>query len=121
MFCGTPSKFLWEDELGVVNHIPQGEGGEQGDPLMPLLFSLGQHRALVSVAGELRRGEHLFAFHDDLHVTAQPDRVVDIHHSLAHLWNQARITLHQGKTAIRNQGGIYPRGCQSCFGGGCQA
>ena len=51
MFYGTPSKFLWEDELGVVNHIPQGEGGEQGDPLMPLLFSLGQHRALVSVVG----------------------------------------------------------------------
>ena len=35
MFYGTPSQFLWEDELGTVNHIPQGEGGEQGDPLMP--------------------------------------------------------------------------------------
>ena len=27
----------------------QGEGGEQGDALMPLLFSLGQHGALVAV------------------------------------------------------------------------
>ena len=88
MFHGTPSQFLWEDELGTVNHIPQGEGSEQGDPLMPLLFSLGQHRALTSVAAELHRGEQLFAFHDDLCVTAQPDCVVDIYHSLAtHLWN----------------------------------
>ena len=29
------------------NHIRQGEGGEQGDPLMPLLFSLGVHNSLV--------------------------------------------------------------------------
>ena len=29
MFHGTSSQFLWEDELGIVNHIPQG-GGEQG-------------------------------------------------------------------------------------------
>ena len=78
----------------TVNHIPEGEGSEQGDPLMPLLFT----RALTSVAAELHRGEQLFAFHDDLYVTAQPDRVVDIYHSLAtHLWNQARITLHQAK------------------------
>ena len=31
---------------GEVHKIPQGEGGEQGDPMMPLLYSLGQHRAL---------------------------------------------------------------------------
>ena len=37
MFCGQPSVFLWEDETGEVHHIQQGEGGEQGDPLMPLL------------------------------------------------------------------------------------
>ena len=41
LFYGSPSTFLWEDELGTVNFVPQGEGGEQGDPLMPLLFSLG--------------------------------------------------------------------------------
>ena len=125
MFHRSPSRFLWED----VNYIPQGEGGEQGDPLTPLLFRLGQHseqgdpltpllfrlgqhRALVSVAGELRRGEHLFAFHDDLYVTAQPDRVVDIHQKLAvHLWNDAKITLHKGKTVIWNRGGVHARGC----------
>ena len=55
---------------------------------MPLLFSLEQHRALTSVAAELHRGEQLFAFHDDLFVTAQPDPCGDICHSLAtHLCN----------------------------------
>ena len=46
-FYEEPSTFLWEDEVGEVHKIRQGEGGEQGDPLMPLLFCLGQHRALV--------------------------------------------------------------------------
>ena len=45
-FCGRPSMYLWEDELGETQQIPQGEGGEQGDPLMPMLFSFGQHPAL---------------------------------------------------------------------------
>ena len=41
-----PSEYLWEDDDGEVHKIAQGEGGEQGDPMMPLLYSLGQHRAL---------------------------------------------------------------------------
>ena len=36
--------------FGSSHHIVQGEGGEQGDPFMPLLFCLGQHAALVAVA-----------------------------------------------------------------------
>ena len=60
-----------------------GRGGRARRPLMPLLLNLGQHRALVSVAGELRKVEHPFVFHDDLYVMAQPDRVVDIHQTLA--------------------------------------
>ena len=51
MFCGSPSTYLWEDETGTTRDIPQGEGGEQGDPLMPLLFALGLHRALTAVRG----------------------------------------------------------------------
>ena len=45
-FYGSPSTYLWEDDMGTTQYIPQGEGGEQGDPLMPLLFALGQHRVL---------------------------------------------------------------------------
>ena len=33
-FHGHPSSHLWEDEEGTVHEIQQGEGGEQGDPLM---------------------------------------------------------------------------------------
>ena len=45
MFYGSPSSYIWKDSCGVAHTIRQGEGGEQGDALMPLLFSLGQHRA----------------------------------------------------------------------------
>ena len=38
-FYGQPSRYLWEDQFGVVHNIDQGEGGEQGDGLMPLLSS----------------------------------------------------------------------------------
>ena len=41
-FYGTPSMYLWEDEMGNTQEIPQGDEGEQGDPLMPMLFSLGR-------------------------------------------------------------------------------
>ena len=40
VFYGRPSTYLWEDEEGTVHTIIQGEGGEQSDALMPLLFSL---------------------------------------------------------------------------------
>ena len=60
MFYGTPSHYLW-DSLGRVHTITQGEGGEQGDAMMPLLFSLGQHAALERVQRSLHEGEVLFA------------------------------------------------------------
>ena len=74
-FCGQPSVFLWEDETGEVHHIQQGEGGEQGDPLMPLLVCLAQHPALVAANERLDAGEHLFAYLDDLYTSCEdPDR-----------------------------------------------
>ena len=45
MFHGPPSTHTWEDEHHVVHSSHQGEGGEQGDALMHLPFSLGQHGA----------------------------------------------------------------------------
>ena len=45
----------WEDDFGETHTISQGEGGEHGDAMMPLLFSLGQHR-LEEVASRLTPG-----------------------------------------------------------------
>ena len=66
LFYGAPSVYWWEDNLGTVHEVEQGEGGEQGDALMPLLFSLGQHDALRTVQSSLQREEQLFAFLDDI-------------------------------------------------------
>ena len=50
-----------------MHTIKQGEGGEQGDAMMPLLFSLGQHSALLKVQEQLHEGEFLLAFLDDIY------------------------------------------------------
>ena len=50
----------------MVHEIRQGEGGEQGDPLMPALFALDQHPALEAIQGTLQPSEILMAFLDDV-------------------------------------------------------
>ena len=40
--------FAQEDDKGIVHDVHQGEGGEQGDVLMPALFALGQHEGFVA-------------------------------------------------------------------------
>ena len=83
MFYGQTSEYYWTDEDSEVWPIEQGDGGEQGDPLMPALFALGLHSALVSSDDKLQElmfesgpipedGEGyftplLFAFLDDLY------------------------------------------------------
>ena len=112
MFYGSPSVHLWEDDSGVVHHIRQGEGGDQGDPLMPLLYSLGQHTALVSIQEMLRDGERLFAFHDDLYVVTVPNRVGAIFAVVQECMRRdANIRVHLGKIKVWNAGGIRPRAC----------
>ena len=95
-FYGRPSTYLWEDELEVVHDIQQGEGGEQGDALMPMFFSLGQHRALVASAEQLQEHEMLFAFLNNIYVVCDPDRVEKVHQLLQ---RDARISLHLDKQA----------------------
>ena len=111
LFYGTPSTCLWEDEMGNTQEIPQGEGGEQGDPLMPMLFSLGEHPAFEAIRRRLLDDEKLLAYLDDVTVMCQPDRVSAVIAIMAEeLARHAHISIHHGKTQVWNRGGIAPEG-----------
>ena len=89
--------------------IQQAEGGEQGDPLMPALYSLGQHGALEAVHAQMQPNELLVAFLDDVITIARPDRVGLAHQHLAdELWAHCRVRLNSGKTRIWNLSGRVP-------------
>ena len=80
---------------------------------MPLLYTLGQHSALVAASERLNGDEILFAFFDDLYVLLSPDRAVEAHRILGEeLWRHARIRLNQGKTCLWNRVGQMPFGCE---------
>ena len=104
--------YLWEDDAGTVHRIPQGEGGEQGDDLMPLLFCLGQHRALEAAQRQLHDGERLLAYLDDIYLATPPDRVGPAYTAVQkELWVHAGIRVHIGKTKVWNRVGIRPGVC----------
>ena len=100
-FYGSASSYLWEDQEGTVHTILQAEGGEQGDPLMPALFSLGQHPALQAVQAQLHDGERLLAFLDDVYIVCSPHRVNAMYGLLQHA-----LFLRSGSTTERHRFGI---------------
>ena len=53
----------------------KGESGEQGDALMPALFSLDIHAASCAVNHRLLQTERLLTFLDDIHTICRPERV----------------------------------------------
>ena len=85
--------------------------GEQGDAMMPLLFSEGWHAVLVAVQAQLRDGEKLFAFLNAVYV-ATPNPVTGWEGSSALLTAE----LHR-RSGIRINGGVHPgverSGCAS--------
>ena len=111
MFYSEPSTYVWHDQHGNPHTITQAEGGEQGDPLMPALFSLGQRAALHTVQEELQDGESLFAFLDDIYVLVPPNRVRPVYDLLSHhLFTSAHIRLNAGKARVWNANGVPPPG-----------
>ena len=92
MFYRSPSAYLWEDDCGVAHRIHQGEGGEQGDPLMPLLFALGQHPALVAAQSRLE-SDKLMAFLDDVYIVSPEPDLVGIGYAVVQheLFHHAKI------------------------------
>ena len=112
MFHGSPSQYLWDDDHGVSHTIPQGEGGEQGYAMMPSLFSLGQRGALQAAHRNLREGEFLFAFHDDVVMVTARERVGPVYAAMQDsLLRHAGIRIHVGKTKVWNKAGVRPQIC----------
>ena len=96
-----------------MHTINQGEG-EQGDPLMPLLFVVGQHPALVAMQERLHADEWIFAFLDDIYILTKPERVGAVHAVLQEeLFRHAHIRIHGGKTHVWNATGVEPPVCEA--------
>ena len=94
---------------GEIHYIPQGEGGEQGDAMMPLVVLLGATRVLQAVAEQMQEGEHLFAFLDDTIFVSSPLRVGPVYATLQESLNvHAGIQINAGKTQIWNKVGVRP-------------
>ena len=115
---GSPSMYSWEDDIGTQWKVTQAEGGEQGDPLMPLLFSIAIHAALEELASHLEDGEQLCAFLDDVYVLCLPHRVVPLFKVLRESLDRvAGIRLHEGKTKVWNRSGTAPEDIEELGGG----
>ena len=110
-FYATASRYVWTDDQGCSHEVCQTEGGEQSDPLMPGLYSLVAHGALQAVQSQLRDGEAVFAFLDDIYVVAAPERGLQLHeHVEVALWEHARVRLNRSKTKAWNAAGEEPQG-----------
>ena len=84
----------------------QGEGGEQGDPMMPLLCSLGQHGALEAAHSQFTRGEPLPRRHFHRHPQCSSCRTC--------VWIRSRrIEDHCGFTWAKRRSGTEPATVQS--------
>ena len=103
---GSTSRFLWDHENGEQVIIEQGEGGEQGCPLMPALFALAQHDALAAASGEMMPDEYIFAFLDDLYIVTSRARAGEAVQDVA--WKVERhagVRTHTGKLRAWSKGG----------------
>ena len=115
MAYGSDSTFIWTDNEGIQHEIQQGEGGEQGDALMPALFCLGLHEALHNVHSNLRSGEQLVAYLDDIYVLTKPDRARQVYDELTgEIRRITGIEPNLGKTECwSHQGGAAPVGIEA--------
>ena len=112
---GNPTP-IWEDEVGEMQVIPQGEGGDQGDPLMSLLFSLALHPSLRSAAKLLREGKRSSRFWMTCISFARQTGCWKCFASLRRLCGRSRISVHFGKTQLWNSPELPERSIhkQSC-------
>ena len=97
MLYGSQSHFLWSDQKGLVHDILQGEGGEQGCPLMPAIFALALHNSIHSADMQLAGGEHIMYLFDDLYVVITRNRALEAFETVAHeVQSGTGIRTHMG-------------------------
>ena len=108
-FYSSPSSYVWYDRHRTAHHVAQGEGGEQGDPLMPCLFAAALHPALTAIQQAIPPGDGCLAFLDDVYLLTSPERAVPTFHIARDaILQHAGINLHQGKTRVWNKAGSTP-------------
>ena len=78
-FHGRPSKCIWEEEGGEAHDMPQHDGGEQSNPLMPAFLALGQHGALDVIQRKLRLDEKSSGIPARFFVVGTPARMATVH------------------------------------------
>ena len=113
LIYGQQSQHFWENDSGEVHIVFQGEGSEQEDAMMPLLFSLSSMPpskmcpAVWSLANTC-------SLSCDIYVVSKLGRVGRIHDLLAAaLWRHSGIQIHHGKTQVWNRARIRPDVCDS--------
>ena len=98
MWYGQNSKAVWHDEHGAGHVIEQGEGGDQGDALMPALFCLAMHSALVDLKADLGDDAIVVAYLDDIYIIVPVDHAARaVERARHHLAEHCGIQVHQGK------------------------
>ena len=99
--------------MGNTQEIPQGEGGEQGDPPHANALLIGGTSRFGGIQRRLIDGEKLLAYFDDVTVICSPERVravlTIIGEELAH---HAQVSILDGKTQVWNRGGATPPGVE---------
>ena len=106
------SEGIWTDEDGIAHTVSSAEGGEQGDALMPGLFSVTLGPALAEIQAQLPQGDIVLAYLDDIYVFTRPPRARAAYDLVQQvLWQRCRITVHHGKLVCWNRaGGEAPPG-----------
>ena len=109
MSYGRQSCYLWHNDAHECHAILQGEGGEQGDALMPALFSLGLAAALREAQERLQPGELVIAYRDDLYIVTAPERARAAYDIVTGIVaNRCGVQPNLGKTVCWNAAGGLP-------------
>ena len=111
---GKPSVYIWQDDDRQTHEVHQGEGSEQGAPFVPHLYALGQHPTFEDARGQLRPGEAIFAYFDDVYVLCQPGWATEVFNLFATALSAlAGVQVNLGKTKMWNKAGVKPPGAET--------